>query len=238
MTPSLKKRFWKKAKVIHLKDGFVIELDGRTIQTPSKALLKVDFRTIAEEIAKEWMAQEEIIDPNSMPTTRMANSVIDKITVNQIAVIDMLSEYAGSDLLCYRAVTPQSLIDEQNNTWDSILEWSDHALSAPMLTTSGVMHIIQSNKSLNIYKNKLKEMNLYQLAGMHDMITISGSFILSMALVSNHINLNEAWLAATVDERWQEKQWGIDDDATEALSKKRTDFEFAYKFWKVSSFPN
>ncbi len=92
MTPSLKKRFWKEAKVIHLKDGFVIELDGRTIQTPSKALLKVDFRTIAEEIAKEWMAQDEIVDHNSMPTTRMKNSVMDKITVNKNDMIDMISE--------------------------------------------------------------------------------------------------------------------------------------------------
>jgi chaperone required for assembly of F1-ATPase len=67
---------------------------------------------------------------------------------------------------------------------------------------------------------------------MHDLITISGSFVISMALISNQLNVSEAWYAATVDERWQENQWGIDDEAAEALEKRRLDFEFAYKFWK------
>ena len=30
----------------------------------------------------------------------------------------------------------------------------------------------------------------------------------------------------------EEKQWGIDDEAAEALETRRLDFEFAYKFWK------
>ena len=100
MTPSFKKRFWKDARVVDLNDGYVVELDGRVIRTPSKALLKVDFRKIADQIAFEWMAQEEIVNPTTMPNTRMANSVIDKIMVNKEAVIEMLSDYSASDLLC------------------------------------------------------------------------------------------------------------------------------------------
>ena len=56
MTPSLKKRFWKNAKVASVGNGFVIELDGQVIRPPSKALLKVESHKIAEEIAFEWMA--------------------------------------------------------------------------------------------------------------------------------------------------------------------------------------
>ena len=238
MTPSFKKRFWKDARVVDLNDGYVVELDGRVIRTPSKALLKVDFRKIADQIAFEWMAQEEIVNPATMPNTRMANSVIDKIMVNKEAVIEMLSDYSGSDLLCYRAVSPQGLISQQNEIWNPILEWSKDVFLAPMVTTAGVMHIKQNNNSMNIYRNELKKMNLYQLAGMHDLITISGSFVIAMALISNHLNISDAWHAATVDERWQEMQWGIDDEASEALEKKRKDFEFAYKFWENASYTN
>jgi chaperone required for assembly of F1-ATPase len=213
-------------------DGFVIELDGQVIRTPSKALLKVVSQKIAKQIAFEWMAQKEVVDPATMPNTRMTNSVIDKIMVNREAVIEMLAEYAGSDLLCYRATTPQGLINQQNKIWNPILDWSKNSLLAPMLTTSGVIHIEQNIKSIGIYQDKLEAMNPYQLAGMHDLITISGSFVISMALISNQLNVSEAWYAATVDERWQENQWGIDDEAAEALEKRRLDFEFAYKFWK------
>jgi chaperone required for assembly of F1-ATPase len=232
VTPSLKKRFWKNAEVANVGNGFVIELDGHVIRTPSKALLKVESHKIAEQIAFEWMAQKKVVNPATMPNTRMANSVIDKIMVNREAVIEMLAEYAGSDLLCYRATTPQGLINHQNEIWNPILNWSKNSLLAPMLTTSGVMHIKQSIKSISIYQDKLEEMNPYQLAGMHDLITISGSFVIPMALISNQLNVSDAWYAATVDERWQEKQWGIDDEAAEALETRRLDFEFAYKFWK------
>ena len=232
MIPSLKKRFWKNAQVKSVGDGFVIELDGQVIRTPSKALLKVASQKIAKQIAFEWMAQKEVVDPATMPNTRMANSVIDKIMVNREAVIEMLAEYAESDLLCYRATTPQGLINQQNKIWNPILDWSKNSLLAPMLTTSGVIHIEQNIKSIGIYQDKLEAMNPYQLAGMHDLITISGSFVISMALISNQLNVSEAWYAATVDERWQENQWGIDDEAAEALEKRRLDFEFAYKFWK------
>ena len=81
-------------------------------------------------------------------------------------------------------------------------------------------------------------MNPYQLAGVHDLITISGSVIISMALISNHFSIDEAWTAASVDEIWQEKQWGSDMEAKEVRAKKRLDFEFAFNFWKSACKPN
>jgi chaperone required for assembly of F1-ATPase len=235
VTPSLKKRFWKEASVVEIEDGYSVELDGRKLRTPSKAPLNVTYREIADAIASEWMAQEELVDPTTMPATRMANSVIDKVIVNQDAIVDMLSEYAGSDLMCYRATTPQSLIEEQAAAWDPILDWSAAHMKAPMHTTSGVMFVEQPAQSVEVYRARLKRMNPYQLAGVHDLITISGSVVISMALITNHLNLEQAWSTAIVDESWQEKQWGVDEEAQEAIEKKRQDFEFAYNFWKSAS---
>lgn len=231
MTPSLKKRFWEQASVVETGQGFGIELDGRTLRTPSKAALAVEFRAIAEAIASEWMAQGEHVDPATMPATRMANSVIDKVIVNQDAIIEMLTEYAGSDLLCYRATTPEGLIKIQAEVWDPLLDWSANVMQAPMCVTSGVMYVDQPANSVEVYRSKLKEMNPYQLAGVHDLITVGGSAVISMALITNHLSLEKAWAAVTVDEAWQEKQWGADDEAQEALKKKQEDFEFAYRFW-------
>ena len=235
MTPSLKKRFWKKATVVEVSGGYGIELDGQRVQTPSKLPLIVVFRVIADAIASEWMAQVNLVNPSAMPATRMANSVIDKVILNQNAIIEMLTEYSGSDLLCYRATSPQSLIDAQGIVWDPLLDWSAKTNLAPMNVASGIMHVEQPVTSIDVYRSKLKEMNPYQLAGVHDLITISGSVIISMALISNHFSIDEAWTAASVDEIWQEKQWGSDMEAKEVRAKKRLDFEFAFNFWKSAS---
>lgn len=238
MTPSLKKRFWKKATVVEVSGGYGIELDGQRVQTPSKLPLIVVFRVIADAIASEWMAQVNLVNPSAMPATRMANSVIDKVILNQNAIIEMLTEYSGSDLLCYRATSPQSLIDAQGIVWDPLLDWSAKTNLAPMNVASGIMHVEQPVTSIDVYRSKLKEMNPYQLAGVHDLITISGSVIISMALISNHFSIDEAWTAASVDEIWQEKQWGSDMEAKEVRAKKRLDFEFAFNFWKSACKPN
>ena len=163
------------------------------------------------------------------------NSVIDKVSINADAIVDMLAEYAGTDLLCYRSTSPQGLIDEQARMWDPLLAWSLNALNAPMNVTSGVMFVAQDPAIVDTYRTRLAQMNFYQLAGVHDLITISGSAVISMALITNHIDLDHAWTAATVDEAWQEQLWGVDEEAQEALIKKRSDFEFAYTFWKDSS---
>jgi len=238
VTPSLKKRFWKKATVVEVSGGYGIELDGQRVQTPSKLPLIVVFRVIADAIASEWMAQVNLVNPSAMPATRMANSVIDKVILNQNAIIEMLTEYSGSDLLCYRATSPQSLIDAQGIVWDPLLDWSAKTNLAPMNVASGIMHVEQPVTSIDVYRSKLKEMNPYQLAGVHDLITISGSVIISMALISNHFSIDEAWTAASVDEIWQEKQWGSDMEAKEVRAKKRLDFEFAFNFWKSACKPN
>jgi len=232
MTPSLKKRFWENASVVEAENGFGIQLDGRSVKTPSKTPLVVDFHAIAHDIASEWMAQGEQVDPSTMPTTRMANSVIDKVSVNRDAIIEMLSEYAGSDLLCYRATTPQGLIAEQARVWDPILEWSANTMQAPFRVTQGVMYVDQPAQSIEVYRAKLQNMNDYQLAGAHDLITISGSMVVSMALLTNHLDVDQAWSAVTVDEIWQEKQWGADEEAQESQKIKYQDFEFALRFWE------
>lgn len=235
MTPSLKKRFWKEAKVVEVENGFGIQLDGRSLRTPSKAIFAVAHEEIARMTADEWMAQGDEVDPATMPATRMANSVIDKVSVNFDAIVEMLTEYAGSDLLCYRATTPQALIAEQARVWDPLLEWSATAFNAPFVTTSGVMYVTQPAQSVEMYRAILNAMNMYQLAGVHDLISISGSIVITMALITNHLDLNQAWQAVIVDDLWQERQWGADEEAQANLSVKFDDFKFAYKFWQAST---
>ena len=87
------KRFWKEATVNEANDGYTVLLDTRPVRTPAKAPLVVPTRGLAEAIAAEWDAQQEYLDPNTMPVTKGANAAIDKVSVQREEVIGLLAEY-------------------------------------------------------------------------------------------------------------------------------------------------
>ena len=83
------KRFWKEAKAVEVEGGFSVHLDGRGLKTPAKTSLILPSRAMAEAIAKEWDAQVEGINPQTMPYTRSANAAIDKVANQHGEVADM-----------------------------------------------------------------------------------------------------------------------------------------------------
>jgi len=103
---------------------------------------------MAEAIAVEWDAQENIINPNTMPVTKTANAAIDKVMVQHAEVAEMLAAYGDSDLLCYRADAPEALVERQAAIWDPMLEWAHGTLGARLLTRTGVMHRPQTPEAL------------------------------------------------------------------------------------------
>ena len=90
------KRFWKDVTVTGEAGAYGIALDGRPVKTPAKVALTVPARALADEIAAEWDAVDEGIDPNAMPFTRSANAAIDKVAVQFNEVVELLAAYGGS----------------------------------------------------------------------------------------------------------------------------------------------
>ncbi len=127
MRPTLPKRFYEKAEAAEVEGGWGVMLDGRPVRTPAKAILSVPRRELAEELAQEWQAQVEVIDPNRMPLTRLVNSARDGVNRESDAVRAEIVKYAGSDLICYRAEGPERLVAQQAAAWNPVLDWAhDH----------------------------------------------------------------------------------------------------------------
>ena len=107
----LPKRFYKLAHVEKSPEGqFRILLDNRPVRTPAKAELQLPSQALAEAVAAEWEAQGEYVDPATMPLTRIANSTIDGVVARRADVELEMANYACNDLVCYRAETPQALV--------------------------------------------------------------------------------------------------------------------------------
>lgn len=223
----LPKRFYKTAAVAPRDGGFAIQLDGRGIRTPGKRELTVPVEALAEAIADEWRAQGEHIDPATMPLTRIVNSAIDAVEERKREVADDIVAYAGSDLLCYRAETPDALVRRQAEAWNPVLAWAKRELGADFALRAGLMPIEQSAEALDAVRRSLSGIDALSLAALHVLTTISGSALLAIAHWRDEISTEEAWAAATVDETWQREQWGEDAEAEAHAAVRRAEFEAA-----------
>ncbi|WP_371225073.1 ATP12 family chaperone protein [Roseovarius sp. 2305UL8-3] len=232
------KRFWKTASVADAPGGFTVELDGRSVKTPAKALLVVPSHALAARIAEEWDAQGEVVDPLSMPYTRSANAAIDKVTHQHGEVAQLLADYGDADLLCYRAEGPDSLIARQKAAWDPILDWAAEVLEARLTPVTGVIHRPQSPDVLAGLSARVHAMDAFTLTAFHDLVGMSGSLILGFAALYDHKPAAEIWQLSRVDELWQAEQWGDDDEALELAAKKESDFLHAKSFHDLASRPS
>ncbi len=225
------KRFWEKATVEVAGDGYQVLLDGRKLRTPVKSELIVPSREMAEAIAAEWDAQEEKIDPMTMPVTRSANAAIDKVGPMHAEVAALVSEYGGTDLLCYRAESPEGLVKRQSGAWDPLLEWAAETLNAPLKTTAGIVHVKQDSAVLANLAKRVSGMDNFRLAAFHDLVGMSGSLIIGFATIHRFLPVTELWRRSRIDEDWQIEQWGEDDEASATEAGKRAGFEHAARFY-------
>ncbi len=228
------KRFWKAASATASDDGFTVMLDDRTVRTPAKAALTVPTMAMAEAIAAEWDAQDEVLDPGTMPVTRGANAAIDKVRVQRHEVVALLAEYGDSDLLCYRAAGPDGLIRQQQDGWDPMLDWAAAHLGVRLFVGEGVMHVTQPPDTLAKLTAEVAAFDDFALAGAYDLISLSGSLILALAATKGEITPDEAWRLSRIDEDWQIDQWGEDEEATAMAESKHTAFLDAARFMALS----
>lgn len=221
-----RKRFYQTVDVAETPEGFSVRLDGKPVRTPGKRLLAAPSREIADMIAAEWDAQTETIHPLSMPMTRLANSTIDGVTDNLTAVRDDIAKYFGSDLLFYRAGFPVELVAHQAEHWDPVLRWAADDLGAHFILTEGVMHVAQPDTAIRLAHQALPE-DPWQVAASHLVTTITGSALLALALQHGVRTPDQIWSAAHVDEDWNARQWGEDEEAAARRAARLRDFKAA-----------
>lgn len=221
MRPSLRRRFYEQAAAAPIADGFAVQLDGKPARTPARRLLAAPTLALAQAIAAEWQAQRETIDPGTMPLTRLANAIIDGVRDHPDAVAAEVEKYLASDLVCYRANTPQGLAERQAHHWDPILAWANEVLGACFTVGEGVVHVAQPAAALAAARAKIPR-DPWRLGAVHAVTTLTGSALIALTLADARLTAEQAWQAAHVDEDWNMEQWGRDE-----LALERRAFRFA-----------
>jgi chaperone required for assembly of F1-ATPase len=227
MRASLRKRFYKDAAVGDAgADGFPVLLDGKSVRTPAQELLSAPTRPLAQAIADEWQAQEEVIDPARMPLTRLANATIDAVAARAQPVADEIARYLGSDLTVYRASTPVGLVERQSQLWDPVLAFARDELGARFVQIEGVVFSPQPPQAIEAARAYIPS-DAWRLAAVSSITTLTGSALLALMLARGAITPDAAWEAAHLDEDWQMAHWGRDERALERRAFRRSDFDAA-----------
>ena len=190
MRPKLRKRFYQRA---HAGDAapFAILLDNRPVKTPAGNALALPSHALAAAVAAEWDAQQERIDPAAMPLTRLANSIIDGVARAPAPVAEEVAKYLGSDLVCYRADTPEGLVAKQAQHWDPILEWA-RTLGARFVLGEGVMFVAQPDHAIAAAGAVIPS-DPWRLGAVSVITTLTGSALIALAIAQGRLSVEDAW---------------------------------------------
>ena len=228
MRNALPKRFYEAAGVVARDGLFHVALDGRTARTPARNPLAVTSEPVAHALAAEWQAQAERIDPARMPLTRLVNSALDGVADQQEPVRAEIVRYAGSDALCYRAGEPEALVALQDEIWEPIRHAVEATIGARFVLAEGIVFTQQPADTLAAVTRHVGAIPApLALAGAHNVMTLTGSTILMLALVFGHRDADAGWAAAHLDEDYQIGIWGQDEEAAERRAIRRTEFDAA-----------
>ncbi len=227
--PVLRKRFYTAVSVDAAEaGGHAIALDGRPVRTPARNLLAAPTAALADAMAEEWRAQENVIDPATMPLTRLSNSVIDAVMNARGEVVAEITKYLGSDLVCYRADQPAGLVARQSLHWDPVIAWAGEALAACFVLTSGITYVAQPAEAVAAAARAIPH-DTWRLGAVSVVTTLTGSALLALALSAGALSVEAVWMAAHVDEDWNADFWGYDELALKRRTFREAEMRAAAK---------
>ncbi|WP_332659639.1 ATP12 family chaperone protein [Brevundimonas sp.] len=217
------KRFWTTAGVAERDGAWAVTLDGRTPKTPAHAQLILPTEAAARLVAEEWSAQGEFIDPATMPATRLASTAIDRVSQARQPVAEEIAAFAGSDLLCYLADHPTSLALEQAREWTPWRDWAALELGVVLEPAEGIVHRAQDPAAIARVRDLALRLDDFALTGLATAVPLLGSAVLGLAVQRGVVSGEAAFELSRLDEAFQERQWGVDEEAAARTAGRRAE---------------
>lgn len=199
-SPAPSKRFFKEATLVQSRNGWVVTLDGKPVQTPAKNLMAVPTRALAQRIAAEWNGQGDSVDLESMPVFRLANTAIDQTLKHKPRFASELIRIGRDDLISHRIAHPQDLVDAEAKAWDPYIRFAEATYGIRLKVGIGRYHIEQEFDSFYRLEERLTAGGHFLLTGVHSLATLSGSALIALGVAEGFRSPAEAWQAVIVEE--------------------------------------
>ena len=215
------KRFYKLVASKKELGGFCVCLDSKPVKTPSGVLLLAPTENLADEIVKEWAAQDEIIIPDSMPLTQILTTKIDRVSKEREAMTVAVMKYLDTDLLCYQAEQPPELVEMQQEIWTPWLGWFEKKFGAALKTTTGLAALAQEESTHQIVLKFITSRTDDEFTALQLVTSLSGSLVLALAFVEGAITPAQVFEAAHVEENHKAKIYNEDFYGLDPLEEKK-----------------
>ncbi|MCI5044566.1 MAG: hypothetical protein MRY72_07685 [Aquisalinus sp.] len=222
--PAYPKKFFKQASIEQADSGWQVLLDGRPARTPAKNLLASPSQRLADAMANEWNALDEDINPYHLPLSRRRMIVIDRGASDIDKWRDIVLEYLGSDLLCYRADHPSDLVARQEKNWSPFLSWFEEETGETLAVTSGILAVAQPDITIKAVHDILMPLDADTLSCLAAATEMTGSAVLALALWKERADTEDIFAASQLDETYQVEKWGVDREAQENENRLKSDF--------------
>jgi len=227
------KRFWTAVTVAESDGGWAVHLDGRAPKTPAGARLVLPTPASAQLVADEWAAQGEFIVPATMPATRLASTAIDRVGQAREPVADEIAAYAGSDVICYLADGPASLVERQARDWTPWRAWAAVELGVHLEPAEGIIHRPQAPEAVARVRDLALRLDDFALTGLATAVPLLGSAVLGLAVQRGALSGPDAFDLSRLDEAFQEGRWGVDAEAAASTAAKRAEAELLGRWFKA-----
>jgi chaperone required for assembly of F1-ATPase len=230
MLGSAPRRFYKDVGVTEGKHDWSVTLDGKVLRSPAKKELALPTRALASAVAAEWDAQSDNIRPRTMPLMQFAATAIDRIAVERTRIVADLAGYAATDLICYRAIQPPTLVERESQAWDPLLDWLRRRYDVSLDITSGIVAIAQPPSTLEALRRVVDGYDDFALSGLATLVYASGSLVIALAVAEGELTPEQAAHAAQLDELYQSERWGEDREAVERRVGQMAELVSARRF--------
>jgi chaperone required for assembly of F1-ATPase len=216
-------RFWDHAVAEEsAPGGWRILLDGKPLRIPGGPELKLTAPRLATAIAEEWQAAGGASGGETsyehLPLTRLAGTAQARIAPDPEPLVLELVRYGETDLLCYRAETPQALVLREQALWQPWLDWAADRLGVRLRVTSGIVAVAQDPAALAQLATAVAACGPFALGALGLAVPALGSLVLGLALAEGALTADEAHDLSVLDEMFQEESWGRDELA---LARRR-----------------
>ncbi len=232
------KRFWDTASVEWTEQGHAILLDAKPLRLPSGAALMVASARLARGIAAEWQAagggKGGEMTFKDTPLTRLAGTARDRIAPDPSVTADAIARYGESDLLCYRASSPASLVQRQHQQWQPWLDWAALAYDAPLRVATGVGYVKQHHDSIAALRRAVAALDVDVLAALGIAVPALGSLVLGLALAAGELDAGSAFRLGALDELFQAEHWGEDYEAMDRRATLLADIALAERYIELT----
>lgn len=148
--------------------------------------------------------------PPAMPLTRLAYQCIDQTLPKRAAQNAALLAYLETDLLCYPATGPESLVAQQEQYWTPLRDWFEGDYGVELIVTVGLMPVAQQPATLMSAHRVIAASDPWQVTGQLALSQACGSYILALAAIVGRVEAEQLTACAFLHEEQQLRDWGED----------------------------